>query len=384
MVQLQRSLPSVAILSSGRTPATKAGVRGAPKEPGCYLFRDEEDAILYVGKSVSLRDRLASYFAAKRDRKTQAMVRHAKSVEWQTMSSEVEALIHESQLVKRYHPPYNVMLQDYPHYTFLRLNPGGGFPYLELASAVMADDAGYFGPFWGKRSAEQTQEFTNRLFALRQCSGPLPTEEVGKGCVYGQLHRCSAPCLSRDAGEYAESVRSAKELLRGDVGKLIARLERERDRAAEALRFEKAGQLQQTIVTLQSLQSKRRHLRSATNHLNFLVVVPPQRAEDAQVLAFSAARLRGQLSVSTTLVEEQRQALEQFLLTHYPVKRHLAIDLEELDQMHVVAEWLARAGRQAVYVPLPDGPLTAADAERAVGAVAQALNSGQWAVTSGQ
>lgn len=373
MIDVRDETLAVEILKSGRARATKVGIAKAPTCPGCYVFRDSDESVLYVGKSVALRTRLGSYFAARRDRKTRAMMAHAHSVEWHTVGSEIEALVLESQLIKRYQPPYNVQLREYPHYSFLRLNDGGGYPYLELTASVEADGAAYYGPFWGKRSAEQTLEFVNRLFSLRRCTGPLPSEVVGSACFYAQVHRCSAPCLGReDAAGYGESIRSAGELLRGDVDRLIRRLEAERDVAAEGLRFEQAAKLHHIVQTVATLQRKRRHLRSAASTVNFLVVVRRPELEDVQVLAFSAARLRGQV----TLVgdsEDQRRRLQHFVMEHYPSRRELEIDLEELDQMHVVAEWLARQGRQALYVPLPDGALTPSDAERAVSAVVQAI-----------
>jgi excinuclease ABC subunit C len=370
--------PAVAVLATGRLRASRAAARKAPLAPGCYIFRNAEDEVLYVGKSVALRQRLASYFVppSRLDRKTRAMVSHAQEVEWLTVGSEVEALILESQLIKAHLPPYNVMGREYPHYTFVRFVPGASYPYLELCDGVSADGGAYYGPFWGRRSAEQTLEFVNRLFQLRRCTGPLPSPAEGQGCFYAQVRRCSAPCIGRvDRAGYAAGVRSAGQLLRGDIGRLIRRLVRERDGAAEALRFEQAGELHQIIQALHSLQSKRGHLRSASGTLNFLVVVRQAGGERAEVLAFSAARLRGQLTVSAGMDGAERSALERFVLAHYPTRRRLEIDHDELDQMHVVAEWLARRGRRAVYLPLPDGPLRPGDAQQAVDAVAQSLSA---------
>ncbi len=197
------------------------------------------------------------------------------------------------------------------------------------------------------------------------------------------MRRCSAPCLGRvSVAEYGARVAHAAELLRGDIGQLVARLERERDEAAEALRFERAAELQQMIQALQSLRRKQRHLRSAASLVNFLVVVALPRTNTIQVLAFSAARLRGQLELErSALVSEEEGAagsaprqLIDFILAHYPARRRLAIDLDELDQMHIVAEWLARQEPGAVYIPLPEGPLTAADAERAAASVMGAIS----------
>ena len=373
MLLLHSAPLPVQIASSGRAKSSKAGAKKAPPNPGCYLFKDPDGAILYVGKSISLRTRLASYFATHRDRKVRAMVSHATTIEWLVVGSEVEALILESQLVKRHQPPYNVQLKEHPHYTFLRLNPGGGYPYLEITTTVEADGVTYFGPFWGRRSAEQTLEFVNRLFSLRRCAGELPAPSEGQACFYAQVHRCSAPCLARvNVLEYGDAIRSASELLRGDVLRLIERLEAERDAAAEQLRFEQAARLHQIVQTLATLQRKRRHLRSASSTVNFLMVVRRPNMEDVQVIAFSAAKFQGQVSLHGDDAE-QRRRLEHFIVEHYPVRRELAIDLAELDQMHVVAEWLARQGRQALYVPLPDGPLTPADAESAVASVLQAI-----------
>jgi excinuclease ABC subunit C len=242
-----------------------------------------------------------------------------------------------------------------------------------VTGTVEADGAAYFGPFWGRRSAEQTLEFVNRLFSLRRCGGPLPGAAEGSACFYAQVHRCVAPCLSRvDQRQYGDSIRSASELLRGDVVRLIERLEAERDAAAEGLRFEQASQLHQIVQTLTTLQRKRRHLRSAASTVNFRMVVRRPDLEDVQVIAFSAAKFQGQVTLSGGN-EQQRRLLQYFIMEHYPVRRELEIDLAELDQMHVVAEWLARQGRQALYVPLPDGPLSMADAESAVASVLQAI-----------
>ena len=245
---------------------------------------------------------------------------------------------------------------------------------------MAADGASYYGPFWGRRSAEQTLEFVNRLFQLRRCSGPLPSAREGQGCFYAQVRRCSAPCLGRvDRPAYGKAVRSADELLRGDIGRLVTRLEGERDGAAEALRFEQAGELHQIIQALHALRSKRRHLRSAAGTLNFLVLVRQGSGGQAEVLAFSAARLQGQLTFAVEAGARGpgvRDADGPGALRPQPLphpapagdRRH-----DELDQMHVVAEWLARRGRRAVYLPLPEGPLRPSDARQAVDAVAQAL-----------
>lgn len=389
VVSLGPDIP-VQVRAGGRSQATRDGVRAAPSLPGCYLFRDPDGHVLYVGKSVTLRTRLASYFATDRERKVIAMTRRAATVEWHITESEVEALVLESALVKRFQPQYNVQLRSYPHYTFLRLaDPGGdGVPLLELTQGVGADGRPHFGPFWDRTSAEQARDFVNRLFSLRVCDGPLPSARVGRTCLHGQIRRCQAPCLTGDVGRdpYRQAVDDASALLRGDAMDLVARLESERDRAAASLLYERAAELHQMATTLRTLHGKRRHLRSAAHVQNFVVVVHDELrvgAGGAQVLAFSGARLQGQVVVQSGLYgrddERRRAALSRFLATHFPISRALEIDRAELDQMHVVASWLARNGRRSRYVPMPDGAVTP-DAIRA--AVARAVMAIDEAPTS--
>lgn len=359
----------VQVGAGGRARATRDGVRAAPSLPGCYLFRDPDGNVLYVGKSVTLRTRLASYFATDRERKVIAMTRRAATVDWHLTGSEVEALVLESALVKRFQPPYNVQLRSYPHYTFLRLaDPGDdGVPLLELTQGVGADGLAHFGPFWDRTSAEQARDFVNRLFSLRVCDGPLPSARVGRTCLHGQIRRCQAPCLTGEVGRdpYRQAVEDASALLRGDAMDLVSRLESERDRAAASLLFERASELHQMATTLRALHGKRRHLRSAAHVQNFVVVVHDELRVGvgaAQLLAFSGARLQGQVVVRSGVTgrddERRRAALSRFLATNFPISRALEIDRAELDQMHVVASWLARNGRRSRYVPMPDGAVT--------------------------
>ena len=231
-----------------RSAALSRQLRGSlqtiPREPGVYLFHDPDDRTLYVGKSVSLRQRVASYFHASTAGKIRLMVEHAAAVEWRTVGSELEALILESYLIKQHQPPYNVMGREYPRYAFLRLHHGEGFPYLEATTAITPDGASYYGPFWTMRSAEQALDFVSRLFGLRRCEGDLPPEAEARRCLWGQMQRCQAPCLDQEVrARYAESVERAARLLQGEVTPLIGELTRARDEAAERLSFERAARL---------------------------------------------------------------------------------------------------------------------------------------------
>ncbi len=182
---------------------------------------------------------------------------------------------------------------------------------------------------------------------------------------------------------YAPSIAEATALLRGDAVQLIARLDAERDRASTDLRFERASELHQMASALRTLHGKRRHLRSVAHTPNFVVVVRggtgPAARRSVQVLAFSGARLQGQVEVETDAsgrsATARRAILVRFLRTHFPTARPLDIDLAELDQMHVVASWLARHGRSAKYVALPDGAVTTDSLKSVVSEIVAAVRA---------
>ena len=335
----------------------RGSLQTIPREPGVYLFHDPDDRTLYVGKSVSLRQRVASYFHASTTGKVRVMVEHAAAVEWLSVGSELEALILESYLIKQHQPPYNVMGREYPRYAFLRLHHGDGYPYLEVTSAITPDGASYYGPFWTGRSAEQALDFVSRLFGLRRCEGDLPPEPEARRCLWGQMHRCQAPCLDAEVrSRYAESVDQAARLLQGEVTPLIGELTRARDAAAERLAFERAARLQRTIESLQTLRRRRHHLSTAARSVNFLVLLPTDDPDFMQLLAFSCGQLRGQHTFRRSLDGPTTAALSAFLRTTFPTTQRLALDLAQLDELHVVAEWLTRGSTEPSHIPLPAGP----------------------------
>lgn len=364
-----------------RSAALSRQLRGSlqtiPREPGVYLFHDPDDRTLYVGKSVSLRQRVSSYFHASAAGKSRLMVEHAAAVEWLTVGSELEALILESYLIKQHQPPYNVMGREYPRYAFLRLHHGEGFPYLEVTTAITPDGASYYGPFWTMRSAEQALDFVSRLFGLRRCEGDLPPEAEARRCLWGQMHRCQAPCLDEEVRtRYAESVERAARLLQGEVTPLIRELTRARDDAAERLSFERAATLQRTIESLQTLRRRRHHLSTAARSVNFLVLLPADDQDYMQLLAFSCGQLRGQHTFRRSMDSSTTAALGGFLRTTFPTSQRLALDLAQLDEMHVVAEWLTRGQTEPSHIPLPAGPYdeeTLAYALEAIRATVEAL-----------
>jgi excinuclease ABC subunit C len=230
-----------------------------PDQPGVYLFRDAAGEILYVGKAVSLKNRVRSYFQAGRglEAKVQAMVAQVGSIEHILVDSEVEALVLESGLIKQHRPKYNIKLRDDKHYPYLRVDARGFWPRLELVRQVRADGARYFGPFPHSSAVWETMHILRRVFPYRSCSDRRV--RAGPDCLYHHIHRCLAPCIAActDA-EYRAMIAEMIDFLDGRADAVLHRLEDRMRVAADELRFEEAAELRDRLAALRTVLERQK------------------------------------------------------------------------------------------------------------------------------
>lgn len=219
-----------------------------PLSPGVYLYKDERGRIIYVGKARILRRRVLSYFRAEGlPAKTKAMLSHAGSIEYLTTTTEKEALLLESSLIKKHRPRYNIVLRDDKQYVLFRLNPKHPFPRLEVVRQARRDGARYFGPFTSALSARETWKLIHRAFALRRCSDRAMKNRV-RACLYHFMGQCPAPCMDLvTPQQYNENVRKVCDLLQGRAAPLLDSLREAMEQASEDLEFEKAAVLRDQI-----------------------------------------------------------------------------------------------------------------------------------------
>src|SRR5215468_995951 len=212
-----------------------------PDRPGVYLYKDAKGQIVYVGKAASLKSRVRSYFQASRtrDAKTDALVDQIADVEFIVTGNELEALILESNLVKRHRPRYNIILRDDKHYPFLKLTTNEPFPRLVVARRVQKDGAAYFGPFYPATAMRQTLRLVRQLFPLRTCRITIDGNKA-RPCLQYYIHRCNAPCAGLESHEgYEQTVRDVERFLEGKNDDLAMELTREMEAAAGELKFER-------------------------------------------------------------------------------------------------------------------------------------------------
>ncbi|MBN2383386.1 excinuclease ABC subunit UvrC [bacterium] len=235
-----------------------------PDSPGVYLMKDETGTIIYIGKAKSLIKRVRSYFRADRGHtlKTKLLSERVKTIEWITTDSEIEALMLESNLIKKHQPHFNMLLKDDKHFPFLCLTMTEQFPRLIKVRRVQRDGSMYFGPYIPEGDANRTLALIKKLFPLRRCSGPLATNS--RPCLHYELNQCSSPCTGRiDPDSYAQIVRDVRLFLDGRMDDLVRLLEQKMLTAANGLNFEEAGRLRDRIKAVKN--SFRRQKIIATN-----------------------------------------------------------------------------------------------------------------------
>ncbi|MEG7356932.1 excinuclease ABC subunit UvrC [Bacillus inaquosorum] len=224
-----------------------------PDQPGCYLMKDRQQTVIYVGKAKVLKNRVRSYFTGSHDAKTQRLVTEIEDFEYIVTSSNLEALILEMNLIKKHDPKYNVMLKDDKTYPFIKLTHER-HPRLVVTRNVKKDKGRYFGPYPNVQAARETKKLLDRLYPLRKCS-KLPD----RVCLYYHLGQCLAPCV-KDISEETnrELVESITRFLKGGYNDVKKELEEKMHEAAENLEFERAKELRDQMAHIDSTMEKQK------------------------------------------------------------------------------------------------------------------------------
>ncbi len=233
-----------------------------PHDPGVYRFLDAEDRVLYVGKAKNLKNRLSSYFSNTKDMvyKTRVMVKHAHRIEMTLVDTEVDALLLESTLIKRFQPPYNVMLKDGKSYTYLCIK-NERFPRVFLTRRVIRDGSIYFGPYTSKFRVETILDLIRQLFPLRTCNLNLTEENIARGkfkvCLEYHIKNCQGPCEGFETeANYNEKIEQIKNMLRGNFGPVKRHFLQRMAHHAERMEFEKAQQIKEKLLAFEDYQGK--------------------------------------------------------------------------------------------------------------------------------
>src|SRR2546422_687427 len=225
-----------------------------PDAPGAYLFRDSDGRAVYVGKALSLRKRLASYWGRPLHPRTEAMMEQASAVEWIVATTEVDALMLEYNLIKSHRPRFNVRYRDDKSYPYLALTVGEKWPRARVMRGPRRKDVRYFGPYGHAYAIRETLDALTRVFPVRTCSNAFFDQRAraGRPCLYYDIGRCAGPCVPSMTGvteeSYRQHVEAMSDFLVGNHRPVLTRLQAEMRQAAEALEFERAAKLRDQLA----------------------------------------------------------------------------------------------------------------------------------------
>lgn len=255
-------------------------LRKLPKSPGVYIMHSKNDDILYVGKAVSLHNRVRQYFQTGHGHggsaKIARMVSQIAYFEYIVTGSEMEALVLECNLIKEYRPKYNTMMTDDKGYPYIRVTVEEAFPRFLYSHSMKRDHCKYFGPYTNARAVKDILELINKLYHLRTCNRRLP-QDIGKDrpCLYYQIGQCKAPCDGRISQEdYGRQVQAALSFLNGNYRDILSQLQDQMKRQAEEMEFEKAAETRDLIESIRHIEDKQQMSKSS--------------GDDRDVIAFAA------------------------------------------------------------------------------------------------
>ncbi len=330
-----------------------------PDRPGCYIYRDGAGRILYVGKAINLKNRVRQYFQSSRNLppKVQLMVPQIARIEHIVTDNEVEALILESNLIKRHKPKYNIRLRDDKHYPYLRLTLADAWPRLLIARQMRRDGSRYFGPYTTSGAVHDTMKLMRRIFPLRTCNEPA---RHPKACLQWHIGRCLAPCLPDfdQQDRYSQTVKDVGEFLNGRVDGILRRLRAQMEAAAEEMEFERAAELRDQIRAVEKVAERQKII---TDDLTDRDVIGWARERDdacVQVFFVRMGKLVGRDSFFLNNAEGMSPAeiLSAFLEQHYHRTTFIPPEIlvsDDPEDMELIARWLSerRGSKVSLHTP---------------------------------
>ena len=343
------------------TPALESKLAHLPDQPGVYLFKDKDGDVLYIGKAAVLADRVRSYFLKSADHspKTSLLVSQIADLETMVTRSELEALILESNLVKRHKPRFNVVLRDDKQYPYLRLPVKENFPRLSIVRRVKKDGALYYGPYTPAGALRETLKVIKRVFPLATCTIDIDgTAE--RACIEFEIKRCMAPCTGNQSQEeYHQIVRQVRQFLEGHDRELLDELRAKMEAAAGQEDFEEAARLRDRIFKIERTLERQRITQTASVDQDVIGIARHGSAVDLQLLFVRGGLLIGRKdffwpqSADATDEELVHSAVEQFYNKEGQPPRELLIPVD-IPDADLLARWLSDKRGETVRVLAPE------------------------------
>lgn len=339
-----------------------------PAKPGVYIMHGEKDEIIYVGKAISLKNRVRQYFQSSRNKgaKIERMVTHITRFEYIITDSELEALVLECNLIKEHRPKYNTMLKDDKSYPFIKVTVNEPYPRVLFARRMKKDKARYFGPYTSGGAVKDVIELVRKLYQVRSCNRNLP-RDTGKDrpCLYYHMKQCKAPCqgyISQE--EYRKNINKVIKFLNGDFQDTISELMEKMQKASEEMRYEDAMEYRDLIRSIEKI-GERQKITGYGQEDHDIIAVAMDESEDlrdqdavVQVFFIRDGKLIGRdhFYLRVAKGDTKSQVLSSFLKQFYAGTPFIPSEImlqSEIEDAEIIEEWLTTRRKQKVHIRVP-------------------------------
>ena len=332
-----------------------------PNQPGCYLMKDEDGRVIYVGKANNLRHRVRSYFHASAQKlpRTSQLVANIRDIEWIIVQSELEALILEMNLIKEYQPYFNVQLKDDKRYPYIKIHWADPFPKVTVTRNVDKDGSRYYGPYINVWAVNQTMDLLRKIFPYLTCNRTI-TGTDQRACLYYDIQLCTAPCIGRISQEdYREMIKELGAFLNGRTDHILKRLEEDMRQASENMEYEQAAQIRDTLDAVQRIIEEQRIISTRFTDSDVIALADMDNDACIQVFFIRGGKLTGR---EYFLVEDIDRTADKDLLTEvikqfYDQAPNVPPEIllpREIEEARIIHKWLkSQRGGKKVELNVP-------------------------------
>lgn len=342
----------------------KEAVKNLPQKPGVYIMKNKDDEVIYVGKAVNLKNRVSQYFRDLKNHtpKVKTMVSHIESFEYIITDTEMEALILECNLIKKYRPKYNILLKDDKSYPYIKITSYEDFPKVISTRKFIKDKSKYYGPITDVKALKETLEIIYNIWPIRKCNRVLP-RDIGKErpCLNYHIGKCLAPCDGKISKEkYQEMINEIIDFLDGRHEDIVKSLSEEMKEAASNLEFEKAAALRDKIKSIERVSEKQKMSNFGSSNCDVIAFAQKEENVSFQIFFMRGGKITGRetfsLNVSNAL--DESAILSDFIKQFYGgtafIPREIIVSKEiDAKECELIENWLTAESGKKVSIVMP-------------------------------
>jgi excinuclease ABC subunit C len=322
-----------------------------PTKPGCYMMKDEKSKVIYVGKAINLRSRVRSYFhsSAKLTRKTRKLIRNIVDIDWIVVESELESLILEMNLIKKYRPFYNVRLKDDKRYPYIKVHLSDPFPKVTVTRKMFNDGSRYYGPYTSTWAVHRTLDLLRKIFPYRTCDRVITGKDT-RACLYYDIKLCTAPCIGAvDQQQYQQMIKDLGKFLEGHTDPILTRLRREMEKKSANMQYEEATVIRDHILAIERVVEKQKVISPHQTDSDVIAMARSNGDACVQIFFIRNGKLIGREYFILEGAEDEKdsEVISQFIKQFYAEAAFIPPEVllpNEVEEALIIQHWLNQQG----------------------------------------